>query len=113
MPGQLASLVLLLRQPAAEDHHRLRYFFMRAADGMALDQRGRGLAESAGVHLLRDRADPAVIVELDGDGDAAAAGRRAQLGPAVLPLELERLVERGREPQDLGRVERAVIPGAM
>ena len=38
--------------------------------------------------------------------DPAAAGRRAQLGAAVLALERSRFVERCREAQDLGRVER-------
>ena len=40
--------------------------------------------------------------------DPAAAGRRAQLGAAVLALQRARLAERRRQPQDLGRVERRV-----
>ena len=38
-----------------------------AATGRStLEQRRRGLAESAGVHLLRERLYPALLIKLDG-----------------------------------------------
>ena len=78
---------------------------MGAARSMLLDQRRGGLAESAGMHLLRDRVDPALLVELDCDCDPAPAGGGADLCAAVLSLERAHLLERRGKPQDLGRVE--------
>ena len=60
---------------------------MRPAAAVPLDQRRRRLAEGAGVDVHRQPLDPAILVELDGQTDPAAAGRRANLGAAVFALE--------------------------
>jgi hypothetical protein len=70
-----ARILLLLGQPAAEQDQGVAHFVMRSAYGMALDERGGCLTERAGVDLLRNRLDPPIAIQLDGDGDPAAAGR--------------------------------------
>ena len=94
MPGQSHGSSCSLGEPAAERDQRLGNLVVGATDGVLFDQRGRGLAERAGVDLLRDQLDAALVVELDGDADPAAAGRRAQLRAAVLAIERARLAER-------------------
>src|SRR5438067_5827722 len=100
-----AGIVMLARQPAAQRQHRLRHLVMGSAAAVPLDQRRRGLAEGAGVDLQRQALDPPVCVELDGEHDPAATGRRMKLRAAILSLERIWLLERGREAEDLGRVE--------
>ena len=65
---------------------------MIAADGVLFDQRGRRLAERAGVDLLREQLDAALAVELDREADPAAAGRGAEFGAAVFPFERARIL---------------------
>ena len=48
----IAMFILFLREPAADDDERVRDLIMGAADRMLLDERGRSLAESAGVDAL-------------------------------------------------------------
>lgn len=57
-----------------------------AASGL-LQQRRRRLSEGAGVDLLGERENAAVLIHLNGRADAAAAGRRPTLGRAVLALQ--------------------------
>ena len=90
-PGPVSRLVLLVRKPAAYGDQGIGNVGVSAADRVAFNQRRRCLPEGAGMDLLRDQLDPTLFVELDSDGDVAAAGWGAELGLAVLPLERARI----------------------
>src|SRR4051812_20704200 len=100
-----ALLVLLARQPPAQHEHSLGNLFVSPATAMAFDECCRRLPECAGMDLHRQAIDPAIIVELNGKANAASARRRTNFRLAVMPIERMRFLERGRETQDLGRVE--------
>ena len=78
-----------------------------AAERVGGHQRGRGLAEGAGLHLLAERGDPALAVERDVDGDPAAADRRALLDARLRALEPAQMRDRRGEAQDVAAVEGA------
>src|SRR5439155_20063451 len=82
---------------------------LAAATNCALFKQGRSrLPERAGMDSLRHRSDVTAVVQLHDRFDAAAASGRADLRPAILALQLPRLLQRCREPQDLRRIERRV-----
>ena len=107
-PGPVAGLVLLVGQPAA-DRRRSASATSSCARPIACcsTQSGRRLAERAGVDLLRDRPDAAVLVELRPRRviRLPQVGERSSAAP-VLALEPRSSCERRRQPQDFGRVER-------
>ena len=66
---------------------------------------GGGLSECAGMYPMGHGFDPAPVVELHRNFDAASAGWRANLCMTVLPLEIARFRQRRGEPQDICGVE--------
>ena len=80
-----------------------------------MEQRRARLPEGAGLHALRDLGHPAVL-QPDLGGDAAAAGRRPPLRPAIGLGERGGERQAGGQPQDVERVDgiaharRQVVP---
>lgn len=95
-------------QPGAQPIERDTEFSFVPSPRTLLEQARGGLAEGAGQDGLRQGLDPALGIELDGGQHPAAAGRGSNSGRAVLALEVPRALERRREAQDFGRVERLV-----
>ena len=75
---------VLLQHPA-HGLAQVAQFVGLGADDVARHDRGRGLAERAGLHVMGEVGDGvAVHLEVDGDGRAAQLGMRGRRGVGLL-----------------------------
>lgn len=69
------ELVLLVGEPPAQINQGFGDLVVTSSDTVSFDERSRGLPERTGMNLHGEPLDATLVVELDGQADAAATGR--------------------------------------
>ena len=95
--GPVTGVVALALKIRRKSITRLRKLGGFAAKSMRPHQRGRGLAECTGLHLLPKRHQGSVGIELDVDDDPTSAHRRRPLRASLRLRQTTMMRNRGRQ----------------